>query len=322
MKKILIIGGAGFIGYHLSKFLISKKKYNVHIIDNLERGKIDKDLSILIKNNNIKFYKIDILNKSQINKISNDYDFIFQLAAIVGVSNVIKRPNFVLSKNVQIQINSIKIAINQKKLKKFFFFSTSEVYAGSISNLKFKFPTPENVDLTLTDLKNPRTTYLLSKIYGEAITIHSNIPYIILRPHNIYGPRMGFLHVIPELIYKFKKLKLNSSYKLDSHNHSRSFCYVDDAVYQIYKLILSNKKNLTINIGNDEREIKILDLANILKKIIKRNDIKILNKKNSNHSSPQRRIPDIKKIINISKSRNFVKLDDGIKRLYEWYEKI
>lgn len=320
MKKILLIGGAGFIGYHLANFLC-QKNYKIDILDNFQRGKNDADLTLLIKNKNVNIYSLDILDKNKIKKIANNYSYIFQLAAIVGVSNVLEQPYEVLSRNIEIQMNSLKIASKQKKLKKYFFFSTSEVYAGSINNSNFKFPTSENVELTLTDLNNPRTTYLLSKIYGEAMTIHSSLPFIILRPHNIYGPRMGFSHVIPELIFKFKKLKYNSFYELDSFNHSRSFCYIDDAIYQIYKLISCKNKNFTVNIGNNQEEIKIIQLAKILKKIINRKDIKIINKKNDIHSSPKRRVPNINKILKFSKNKTFVKLDVGCKKLIEWYEK-
>ena len=83
--------------------------------------------------------------------------------------------------------------------KLFVFASTSEVYAGSLEHFGLPIPTPETAPLGLPDLGRPRTTYMLSKIYGEALCRHAGLPFTILRPHNLYGPRMGMAHVIPEL---------------------------------------------------------------------------------------------------------------------------
>ena len=129
--KVLIVGGAGFIGFHLAKRL-SKESMEVHIFDNLSRGKLDKDLKKLIRNKKIKFTKKDLLKQSQIK--FTDFDIIFNFAAIVGVENVTKKPNEVLKKNLELQLNCLKIALKQKKLKKFIFSSTSEVYAGSLKH--------------------------------------------------------------------------------------------------------------------------------------------------------------------------------------------
>ena len=139
---------------------------------------------------NVKLKNIDLLKNSK-NKFNKNYDYIFNLAAIIGVSNVMKFPYKVLINNVLIQSKALSIAKIQKNLKKFIFFSTSEVYAGSNNYFNTKIPSPENTPLTISSLKNNRSTYMISKIYGEAMCYHSNIPFLILRPHNIYGERMG-----------------------------------------------------------------------------------------------------------------------------------
>ena len=194
LMKILIIGGTGFIGFHLAKKL--SKSHDVMIIDNLSRGRMDNDFRQLIKNRKIKFKKIDV-TKSNL-KLPKNFDLIFNFAAIVGVQNVSLNPSKVLEKNVLIQIASIKIAKSQSKLKKYIFASTSEVYSGSLNYNLLKFPTPEDNLLCLNSLNNSRSTYMLSKIYGEALCSFSNIPFAIVRLHNIYGPRMGMQHVIPQ----------------------------------------------------------------------------------------------------------------------------
>ena len=111
-KKILVIGGAGFLGYHISKKLM--KKFNIHIVDNLSRGKLDKDLLKLIKTKNVKFYKKDLSKNINLNSFSKNYTYIFQFAAIVGVKDVLSSPFKVIEQNFNIQTNSIKIAMKQK----------------------------------------------------------------------------------------------------------------------------------------------------------------------------------------------------------------
>ena len=120
MKKILITGGAGFIGFHLCKKFIDKG-YKVDLVDNFKRGIIDFDLKKLLNNKNINFIKTDLLNFN-IRDWSIDYDKIFHLAAIIGVKHVNKDPYNVLTQNIYLLDNVIKIAhkLNLKKINLFF----------------------------------------------------------------------------------------------------------------------------------------------------------------------------------------------------------
>ena len=317
MKKFLILGGAGFIGYNLASKLSKNKKYEVHIVDNFSRGKFDKDFKVLSKLQNVKLKNIDLLKNSK-NKLNKNYDYIYNLAAIIGVSNVMKFPYKVLINNFLIQSKALSIAKIQKNLKKFIFFSTSEVYAGSNNYFNTKIPSPENTPLTISSLKNNRSTYMISKIYGEAMCYHSNIPFLILRPHNIYGERMGLNHVIPEILKKIKNLKDKELLKVFTPKHTRSFCYIDDTINQIIKLTNSSFKNEDFNIGNDKDEISIYQLV--------RKCLKILNKKNkilplkNIHNSPKRRCPSMKKTFSCINRSKFTKLNDGINKMLKWYE--
>ena len=317
MKKFLILGGAGFIGYNLASKLSKNKKNEVHIVDNFSRGKFDKDFKVLSKLQNVKLKNIDLLKNSK-NKFNKNYDYIFNLAAIIGVSNVMKFPYKVLINNVLIQSKALSIAKIQKNLKKFIFFSTSEVYAGSNNYFNTKIPSPENTPLTMSSLKNNRSTYMISKIYGEAMCYHSNIPFLILRPHNIYGERMGLNHVIPEILKKIKNLKDKELLKVFTPKHTRSFCYIDDAINQIIKLTNSSFKNEDFNIGNDKDEISIYQLVKKCLKILNKKN-KILPLKNI-HNSPKRRCPSMKKTFSCINRSKFTKLNDGINKMLKWYE--
>lgn len=310
MKNVLITGGAGFIGYHLAIKLLSLN-YKIYLIDNLSRGKIDYSLKKLLLSKNVKLIKYDLNQKI---KLKENFDYIFHLAAVVGVANVNKNPYETIKNNITPLLNFLDF-INLKKTK-VIFFSTSEVYSPLIKKNKISFPLKVNNDLMIPFKITSRDTYFLSKLFCEKILQTSNCEYIILRPHNIYGPRMGHSHVIPELTTRFKKSKK----KIDifSPNHTRAFCYIDDAINQIIELSLNKKiKNTIFNIGNHKEEIKIYELAKKIQNIMKK---KYLIKKGIiTEGSPQRRVPDMKHTLSRIKSKNFVKLDDGLLKTISWY---
>ena len=116
-----------------------------------------------------------MLNKNDLNGLDKEYNLIFHLAAIIGVQYVLKAPYDVLAKNVELLENLINIANEQKQLERFVFTSTSEVYAGTLKHFSMEIPTPETTPLTITELSENRTSYMLSKIYGEALCLHSGL---------------------------------------------------------------------------------------------------------------------------------------------------
>lgn len=313
-NKVLITGGAGFIGYHLSKKLLANG-FKVDIIDNLSRGKKDKELISLLSNKNIKFQNLDLSTNCKLSK--KNYDYIFHLAAIVGVKNVINSPKNVLEKNIKLLMNILNFSTKQKKIKRFFFMSTSEVYAGSLRNRILNFPTSENNILSLENLKNERGTYMLSKIYGEALCHFYKIPYTILRPHNIYGERMGMSHVIPELT--LKSLKSGKFLTVHNYNHKRAFCYVDDATEMILKIMKSKKTiNKVYNLGDQRTEITMFALA---RKIIKILNIKKKFKLNKlNNFSPPRRLPNMKKLLKDIDFKLSSSFDINLSKTIGWYK--
>ena len=317
MKKILIIGGAGFIGFHLSKKLL-KLGYKVDILDNFSRGSLDIHLKKLLKDKNSNLISLDILIDKIEDKLSNDYFGIFHLAAIVGVQNVISSPYLVLEKNSILTLKAISIAKNQKNLKKFLFASTSEIYSKSIEILKTKIPTPENTSVVLSNPSNKRSTYFLTKIFGESLVHHSKLPFIIFRPHNIYGPRMGMSHVIPEIVFKLKKAKKNiSAY---SASHTRSFCYIDDAVNQLmFMLSKSYVVKKTFNLGNQLEEISIKNLIKKIQTKMKKEHIEI-QFKTDNHGSQSRRCPDMSKLKSLYNFKT-TSIDSGLNKTIKWYLK-
>ena len=124
--------------------------------------------------------------------------------------------------------------------------------------------------LSLPDLSRPRTSYMLSKIYGEAMCRQAGVPVTIIRPHNIYGPRMGMAHVIPELL---NRARMCSDGRLEvySVDHRRTFCYVEDAVETIVRAVRSPRcEGETLNVGTQFPEISIGELAERIVEVVGR----------------------------------------------------
>lgn len=316
--KALITGGAGFIGYHLANELLAQN-YEVILVDNFERGVEDSSLKKLEENEKVKLYSLDLLKVESFHDIDEDVDMIFHLAAIIGVHNVLNKPAEVLRNNVVLLFNLIDFAKKQKHLKRIVFASTSEIYAGTLQHYDMEIPTPENTPLTLTDLEHPRTSYMLSKIYGEAIMHQCRLPFTIIRPHNFYGPRMGMSHVIPELLRKVWFNEGKDKLEVFSPNHKRTFCYVSDAVAMIRLLAESpNSVNQAYNVGNQEPEICIRDVAEIILRIVDR-PYEIYDG-DTTSGSPERRCPNMHKAIECIGYTPHVSLEEGIKKTFEWYK--
>ncbi|MCR5272850.1 MAG: NAD-dependent epimerase/dehydratase family protein [Lachnospiraceae bacterium] len=317
--KILITGGAGFIGYHLTKKLAGEGN-QVVIIDDLSRGVKDSFFDELQQKYDVELRSGNFLKKETVEKIEDDFDYIYHLAAIIGVQNVLEHSYDVLSNNVILTINAIDIAKKQKHLKRILFASTSEIYAGTLNYYGLEFPTTEDTPLTVSDLKHPRTSYMLSKIYGEALLRQSNLPYTIFRPHNFYGPRMGMSHVIPELLRKAYKDENNGILQVFSADHKRTFCYIDDAVELITRLAYCDKaEGQEFNIGNEKPEVTMREVGEIVIEVTgAKIDIEALP---PSPGSPERRCPSMKKTVSYVKYEPQISLKEGIEKTFDWYKK-
>ncbi len=324
MKRILITGGTGFIGYHLAKHILENDNAKIDLIDNLSRGKIDKDLKSLLKNKNLKLIKKDLTDPKALYPLKEKYDDIYHLAAINGTKNFYEKPQEVLRVNILTLIYLLEWMKDKQLQAKLLFTSSNEAYAGALESFgKLKIPTPENVPLVISDSYNPRWSYAGSKLIGEQLVIHYSKSYglksIVVRPHNFYGPRAGHDHVIPEF---FKKIqKKTDPFTIYGATDTRSFCYIDDAVKAMRLLLESDVPKLnpieTVHIGSND-ETMILDLAKKMFDLTgwKPKSIKI---KSSPKGSVKRRRPEIKKIKKLINWHPETSLEKGLKKTIEWY---
>lgn len=317
--RALITGGAGFIASHLARAL-AEGGWAVDLLDNFARGRDDIDLKALLAFPKTRLIRASMTDTETINRCETGYDVIFHFAAIIGVRHVLNRPFAALSDNVEMTVNAVEMARRQTALSRFVFASTSEVTAGALAHMNAAIPTPEDIPLVLTDLSHPRTSYMLSKIYGEALCHHSGVPFTIVRPHNVYGPRMGMAHVIPELLKRAHDAPADGGQlKVASVDHRRAFCFVDDAVAQLRGLVgTDSATGGTFNIGNAETEIRIGALAEQVVRAVGRMDLEIVPSPPT-AGSPERRCPDMTRTREITGIAPLVDLADGIALTYDWY---
>ena len=317
MSKVLITGGAGFIGYHLARKLLAAG-FHIDLVDNLSRGVADPALETLLQQPQVKFIEADLLNSGALSGLARDYRYIYHLAAIIGVKHVLQRPFNVLMDNTLMLNQVLALAKRQEQLTRFVFTSTSEVYAGTLQHFTLPIPTPESTPLALTDLKQPRTSYMLSKIYGEALCHHSGLPYTIIRPHNFYGPRMGLAHVIPELLQRAFETPAGGSLAVYSVNHRRTFCFIEDAVEIMTRLAEATEgASEVFNVGNQEPEVAMGELAELIVKVVGKP--LVLLPQPETPGSPARRCPDMSKTLGLTGYRSRVDLAQGVDLTYRWY---
>jgi len=251
MKKILITGGAGFIGSNLAEFF-KRKKMNVNILDNLSSG-FKKNLP-----KNINFFRGDVRNINDIAKASKGCDAIFHLAAISSLQETISNPENCMENNVLGTINVIKVCL--KKNITLVFSSTCAVYP---LNIKIKFR--EN------DTNIFSTPYAISKISSENLInfyfSQKKLKGSILRFFNVYGPKQNPNSIYSAVIPKFislinlkKKLKINGN-----GEQSRDFIHVNDVCLALYKAY-RKPLNETFNIGTG-KPTSVNELANMIIKI-------------------------------------------------------
>lgn len=316
-RRALITGGAGFIGTHLTRRLIDEG-YRVDLVDNLSRGVQDETLQGLIDTGDVTVHVADLRDPSALDGVTQDYTHVFHFAALLGVQNVLDHPEEVLRENLSMLTTMLEFAKRQPALERFIFPSTSEVYVGTQQFYELPIPTPEDTPLTVSALDKPRTSYMLSKIYGEALVQHAGLPFTIIRPHNFYGPRMGLSHVIPQVLQRIHDSSDGDELIVYSIDHMRTFCYIDDAVEYIYLLLESpDAVNGTFNIGVQSPEVTMGELGELLTGVVGR-ELTIVPGDTA-PGSPFRRCPDMTRTIGVTGHEPAVSLEEGATRTYQWY---
>jgi UDP-glucose 4-epimerase len=306
MTRILVTGGAGFIGSVLAEKLISNKENYVVIVDDLSTGSLNK-LPHHLPKENWRFVKADVNVYRDIAEImlGKKFDYVFHYAALVGVQRTQEYPVKVLK-----DIEGFKHVLNLCKstgVKRVFFSSSSEVYGEPVELPQHEETTPLNSKVPYAVVKNIGEAFLRS--YQQEFGLN----YTIFRFFNTYGPNQSDDFVMSKFL--FKALKGDDITIYGDGSQTRTFCYCDDNVDACLKTLYNNKiVNDVINIGGED-EIRILDLA---QKIIDltNSSSKIVHLPPLKDGDMARRCPDNTKMKTLL-GRNLLPINDGIKRLLE-----
>src|SRR3989344_8542872 len=323
MVKILITGGTGFLGYHLAVELSKDKNNKIFLASKTLHYEDDGELAKLLSSPNITLIEGDLTNKLSWKKVGSDYDFVYHLVSIKGFKNFNEIPHEVLRVGILSTLNVIdwfKFK-NGKPQAKILYTSSNEVYNGGvIAYGKITNPTPENIPCVIPDTYDPRWSYAGQKLIGELLFIHYSKAYnfrmSIVRPVNIYGPRAGYDGMIPKIIQQAKKRM--DPFTIFGPDDTRTFCYVDDAVDALSKVMESSKTDgQTYNIG-DNHQISVKNVAETIFDIMKWHPKNIMLK-NPPHEAVRNSVSDISKIKEDTGWESRTSLKKGLEKTVEWY---
>lgn len=318
MRKVLVLGGAGFIGSEIVRILTNRKGYKITVGDNLLHGDYKNQLRDYFRENDINFIHQDFTIPSTFEILDDDYDDVYMLASMIGVNNTLENPHEIIRVNTALIFNTIEW-LKDTKVKNVLFTSTSECYSGTIDTFGYKIPTDESVPLCITDIGHPRYTYSVTKMLGESGFINYGKVFgfnvKIIRYNNIFGPNMGFGHILPHLVERF--MINEHPFTIYGWNQTRAFCDVyDGAMGTILAMESENAKNETYHIGSDD-EITIEEFVREVGKFFNYKGEYLLGE--TYPGSVDRRCPDLtkaKSMLGYEITKNWkVTLKESIK----WY---
>jgi nucleoside-diphosphate-sugar epimerase len=315
MSRVLVTGGSGFIGSALVIALV-QAGHRVRVLDDNSRGAPRRLEAV---KNDIEFIGGDIRNATTVESAVRGMDEVHHLAFVNGTEFFYSAPELVLDVGVKGMINVID-ACRANGIGKLILASSSEVYQTPP-----QVPTDEHAPLSVPDPTNPRYSYGGGKIISELLAINFGRKFfdrvLIFRPHNVYGPDMGWEHVLPQFALRLKALADEHKtgklpFKLQSDgSQTRSFCHVDDLVRGVL-VMLDKGEHLGIYHVGTMDEITIADLASRVAAHAGR-EIDLIPGP-APAGGTERRCPDIAKLRKLGYSPQ-VPLEKGLPPTVDWY---
>ena len=307
-SRILVTGGAGFIGSEVVKQLIKKNSF-VTVLDNFSSGK----KQYLPKNTKkLKIIKGDITDERTVGKAVKNQDYVIHLAALPFIPDSFYYPADFFNVNTIGSVNLLWKSIQSNSVKRFIQISTSEVYGSA-----------QQVPMDENHITAPHSTYAVSKLAGDraAFTLYkeNGFPVVIIRPFNSYGPNYTQPYIIPEIMNQL--LNGNKELMLGNIDASRDFTFVSDTADGIIRSLNAKKAvGEIINVGSGD-EISVRELAFKIARIAK---IKIKIRYDEGRERPydvNRLICNNKKAKKLLDWKTKITMDEGLKKIYQWATK-
>lgn len=317
--KILVTGGAGFIGSHLVDQLIMDG-HQVVSVDNLSNGKPVFHENVQ-QHPNFRFVTGSVTDKKFMNDLIEDCDVIFHLAAVLGVKNTVENPLKVIEGNIDGTKAILELAY--KYHKKVVFSSTSEIY-GKNDQIPFAEDSPRILGPTTTH----RWCYATAKALDEHLCFayaQQGLPVTVVRYFNIYGPRATATQyggVIPNFVTAALNNEPITVY--GSGEQTRCFTFKDDAVRGTILCMGQEHNNQVFNIGT-EHQITIKELANLIKKLTGSTSpiVHIPYEKayGQGYEDSPKRTPDLKKSRTLLGYQPTISIEEGLTKTIDWYKR-
>ncbi|BAU93723.1 NAD-dependent epimerase [Methylorubrum populi] len=310
MSRLAITGAGGFIGAHLTRALLTQG-HEVVAIDNYIRGQASR---LADAKGAIERATLDVRDKDALVAALKGVECVFHLAAVNGTENFYKQPQLVLDVGVRGAL-AVTEACIEAGVPDLVVASSAEVY-----QTPRVVPTNEDIEMVIPDSLNPRYSYGGSKLISELIAFNYGRDKLrkiqVFRPHNVYGPDMGWKHVVPQLIEKIVAAGDGGSITLQGDgSETRAFCYVSDVVDGIVRMWRSGESMNVYHIGSME-EVAIRDLARITAEAL---GVRVdLVAGPAAAGATPRRCPDIGKMRAIGYAPA-ISLVQGIERTVAWY---
>jgi len=316
MRKVLVTGGAGFIGSHLCEALL-RRGDDVWVMDDLSTGRV-QNIAHLANRKTFHFIEGTILDSESLHPLVRQVDIVFHLAAAVGVQKIIAAPVDTVEINILGSLNVLNLAARYRKLC--LVASTSEVYGKST-----KYPFNEDDDVVYGPTSKNRWSYACSKAIDEflGLAYHGtqDLPVVIARLFNTIGPRQTGRYgmVLPRFVDQ--ALRGEPITVFGDGRQTRCFADVSDVVRALL-LLVDNPGAIgqVFNVGNPE-EVAIADLARLVKKLAGSNSeicfIPYDEAYQPGFEDMQRRIPSIAKIHRLVGYQPKLKLRESITRVIE-----
>lgn len=310
MSRLAVTGAGGFIGAHLTRALLAEG-HEVVAIDNYIRGQASR---LANAPGAIERVTLDVRDKDALVEALRGVECVFHLAAVNGTENFYTQPQLVLDVGVRGAL-AVSEACIEAGVPDLVIASSAEVY-----QTPRVVPTDETIEMVIPDSLNPRYSYGGSKLISELIAFNYCRDKLrkvqVFRPHNIYGPDMGWKHVVPQLIEKIIAAGDGGSITLQGDgSETRAFCYVSDVVDGIVRMWRSGESMNVYHIGSME-EVAIRDLARITAEALGTR-VDLVAGPAAAGATP-RRCPDIGKMQAIGYAPS-VSLVQGIERTVAWY---
>jgi nucleoside-diphosphate-sugar epimerase len=314
-KHYLVTGGTGFIGAALVLRLLAEG-HRVRVLDNNSRG-AERRLGRALAD--VEMIVGDIRDPDCVSKATHGVDAVHHLAYVNGTENFYKHPDLVLEVGAKGMINVVDACIAHG-VQELIVASSSEVYQSPP-----QVPTDETAPLVVPDLMNPRYSYgggkLFSELYAINVAARRLARVVLYRPHNVYGPDMGFEHVIPQFAVRLKRLADATptgelTFPIQgTGQETRSFCYIDDFVDGLIAIQDRGAASNLYHIGTTE-EVTVADLAQRIASKLGR-EIRLVTSPVLAGSTP-RRCPAIDKLEALE-YRQKVPLESGLVPTCKWY---